>query len=148
VQVHLDDMVLGGQRFRLEPADVLARVELQRTGDGVYMKLRLRSVLVGPCYRCLEDAHVPIAVDASEYGRVHPAAAEEELASEYLADERLDVGQWVRDAVGLAVPTKLLCRDDCGGLCPRCGIRLDAAVGHACGPPERDERWAKLRELL
>jgi len=40
-------------------------------------------------------------------------------------DESLDVSTEVRDALVLAIPMKLLCRDDCRGLCPRCGANLN-----------------------
>ena len=39
-------------------------------------------------------------------------------------------------------------RPDCLGLCPHCGERLSEDDGHACGEPEPDDRWSKLRELL
>jgi uncharacterized protein len=55
---------------------------------------------------------------------------------------------WVRDALLLALPTRLLCRDDCRGICSVCGADLNSA-----DPDEHrhesigDPRWEKLREL-
>jgi uncharacterized protein len=47
-----------------------------------------------------------------------------------------------------ALPDKLLCREDCAGMCPHCGIRLEPGAVHECGTEELDTRWAKLRDLL
>lgn len=94
--------------------------------------------------RCLEPALPRIAVEARE---VEQPGGGDELSSPYVADEELDVRGWARDALALALPAQLLCRDDCAGLCPECGENLnDAGPGHA---HERapDPRWAKLSEL-
>ena len=44
-----------------------------------------------------------------------------ELRSPYVADDELDIGRWAHDAAILALPTRILCRPDCAGLCPVCG---------------------------
>ena len=57
------------------------------------------------------------------------------------------MGSWARDALALAMPAKILCREDCAGLCPVCAADLSEAgpEHHHEQPP--DPRWAKLREL-
>jgi uncharacterized protein len=63
-----------------------------------------------------------------------------------VAGELLDVDRWAQDALLLAMPIKVLCREDCAGLCPTCGADLNAGD---CGcEPVPDERWSKLRDLL
>lgn len=75
--------------------------------------------------------------------------AEEEMTSEYvdLGEQIVDVAQWANDAVVLALPTTILCRADCEGLCPRCGRDLNEGPC-GCPPPEPDDRWSRLRDLL
>ena len=72
-------------------------------------------------------------------------AASEELRSDYVEADELDVERWARDALVFALPAKILCRPDCAGLCPRCGVRLEQDVEHDCGAEETDPRWEKLR---
>ena len=66
---------------------------------------------------------------------------DEELRSPYVDDDELDVGRWAHDAAVLALPTQVLCRPDCAGLCPVCGESLNDAdpADHehdsATGPP-------------
>ena len=93
--------------------------------------------------RCLEPAAPVIDVDARE---VEQAGGGEELDSPYVEGATLDLRGWARDALALARPAQLLCREDCAGLCPVCGQNLNEAPGHT-HEREPDPRWAKLREL-
>jgi DUF177 domain-containing protein len=54
---------------------------------------------------------------------------------------------WARDALALALPSQILCREDCAGLCAVCGANLNET-----GPEHRhekapDPRWSKLGDL-
>jgi uncharacterized protein len=133
---------MGGQRYAVEPSAPRAELELQGVPGGVYLKLRFDADVSGPCFRCLDDAAVRVSVDASEY---HEPGAGEELRSDYVEGDELDVEAWARDALMFALPQKILCRPECAGLCPRCGQRLEEGVEHQCGEEEADPRWEKLR---
>ncbi len=147
--VALGPLVLGGQTYAVIPTPVAALLELQATTGGLYMKLGFSAVLMGPCYRCLEPARVAVDVDASEYQANHPEpGAEEEMSSDYLREGQLDVTRWANDSLVFALPDKILCRADCMGMCPGCGVRLTPGDEHRCRQPETDPRWEKLRELL
>jgi uncharacterized protein len=94
--------------------------------------------------RCLEEAGRPVAVDARE---VDQPGGGEELDSPYLEDDELNVGAWTRDALALALPTQIVCSDDCLGLCSVCGENLNRAGARHGHEPEPDPRWGPLREL-
>ena len=85
-----------------------------------------------------------MAIDAREVDQ----PGDEELLSPYVSEGELDLGHWARDAVALAMPERILCRPDCAGLCPVCGVSLNDAdpAEHEHGGGA-DPRWAKLREL-
>ena len=77
---------------------------------------------------------------------VHQPGGGEELTSPYFEDE-LDLEAWARDALALALPAQVLCRPECLGLCPECGLNLNTAPpGHA-HEKAPDPRWAALREI-
>ncbi len=146
--VRCESVVLGGLEYTVDQPLVDAQLRLQPTSDGLYMRLRFGCELTGPCQRCLEDAHLHVGVDATEYHQhERDGIADEELVSDYLHDNTLDLARWARDAMVLAVPPKILCREDCAGLCPRCGAILNDEPDHDCGHDESDPRWSKLREL-
>jgi len=133
---------MGGQEYVVDPPAPPTELELQGVPGGVYLKLRFEADVAGPCFRCLEDASVHVAIDSSEY---HEPGGGEDLRSDYVDGDELDVEAWARDALVFALPPKILCRPECAGLCPRCGERLEEGVGHQCGEEELDPRWEKLR---
>jgi uncharacterized protein len=145
VAVSIDPLKLGGERYVADPAQVPVRLEVSRmTGSGYALRLRFQARLTGPCMRCLKDASPLVEVDAREVDR--PSGGEE-LSSPYVRHETLELAAWAHDAFALALPAKVLCREDCLGLCPVCAADLAEA-----GPEHRhervpDPRWAKLREL-
>ncbi len=142
---HVEPLTLGGEPYEVRPAAVPARLDVSRmTGNGYALRLRFQAGLAGACMRCLKDATPRIEVDAREVDR--PGGGEE-LASPYVKEEMLDLGAWARDALVLAIPTQVLCREDCAGLCAVCAADLnEAGSDHAHERPP-DPRWAKLSDL-
>lgn len=145
VDVPLEPLAFGGQRYAAVPALVPARLEISRmTGNGYALRLRFTAGLTGPCMRCLAPAAPEVSVDARE---VFQPGEVEELASPYVDGEVLDLAAWARDALVLALPAQVLCRPDCLGLCPVCGEDLNAVGPEHAHEAEPDPRWAVLREL-
>jgi uncharacterized protein len=144
-EVPLEPLVLGSERYSAEPARVPLVLDVSRMlGGGYALRMRFAAALAGPCMRCLRGAAPLVEVDAREIDR--PGAGEE-LESPYVHDERLDLAAWAHDAFALAAPVKILCREDCAGLCPVCAADLNEAGpdhGHERAP---DPRWAKLSQL-
>ena len=147
--VTVEPVMLGGQRYVTDPDAPESRVDVSESASGRAFRLRSRAALVGPCWRCLEEARLPLAVDAREFAasnRPPDAPFDEDLDCAYLAREKLDVSAWLRDVLVEAMPATILCRDDCPGLCPTCGASL---AGGPCGcpPPASDSRWDALAGL-
>ncbi len=55
----------------------------------------------------------------------HPGTSDEELRSPYIEGDELDLSSWAHDALALALPLQPLCRPECRGLCPVCGVSLN-----------------------
>jgi uncharacterized protein len=145
LHVALDDLTYGGERYAVTPAGIPVRLDVSRTtGQGYALRLRFTATLSGPCMRCLSEAEPEFFVDARE---VSQPWGGDELSSPYTDGEELDLSAWARDALALALPAQLLCREDCAGLCPVCGEDLNAAGPDHAHESEPDPRWAKLREL-
>jgi uncharacterized protein len=144
LEVELGGFRFGEEGYEPEPATVPVTLDVSRmTGDGWALRLRFAAALRGPCMRCLEDAAQAIDVDARE---VDQPGEGEELESPYVDGEELDLRRWAHDAFALALPAQVVCRPGCAGLCPHCGVNLNAEPGHA-HEREPDPRWAKLGEL-
>jgi uncharacterized protein len=145
LQVAIDPISLGGERYVVGPPLIDVELDISRTtGDGYALRIRFAATLSGPCMRCLADAEPSLEVDARE---VSQPGAGDELESPYVQAGVLDLQAWARDALVLAVPTTLLCRPGCAGLCPQCGADLNLAGPEHGHEPEPDPRWAKLSEL-
>ena len=54
------------------------------------------------------------------------ATGEDEDEDAYVVAHQVDLERWVRDLIAEALPVKIVCRDDCRGLCPVCGADLNA----------------------
>jgi len=144
-EIELEPLRLGGQRYIPVPEKVEGELTITRASTGTVFELRFPGRLHGPCYRCLEETLVERDVSAREYQATSPGGSDE-LRNPYLADERLDLSGWARDALVLALPEKILCRPDCAGLCPVCGKDLNREW-HTHDEVEADPRWAALSEL-
>jgi len=145
LRIGVEPLVLAGERYPVQPSLVHARLNVSRTaGQGFVLRLRFDATIEGPCMRCLEPAKAVVRVDASE---VSQEGEREELSSPYMQDGVLDAHAWARDALALSLPAKLLCREDCAGLCSGCGANLNDVGPEHRHEREPDPRWAKLSEL-
>ena len=143
--VRVDPLQLAGQRYPVTGNRVVARVDVSRTVTGYALRLRFDAPLEGPCMRCMDDASPSVSVDARE---VEQPGEGEDLHSPYLDQGVLDLAAWARDALVLAVPGQIVCREECRGLCPVCGANLnDADPEQHRHEQAGDPRWAKLRDL-
>jgi uncharacterized protein len=141
-EVPVAELSFGGQSYSAGGyADAL--LDVSHTTTGHALRLRFAVALHGPCTRCLEDANARVEVDAREFDQPSEAP---ELRSPYVEENIVDLSAWARDALALALPTQILCGEDCRGLCTECGANLNQDPDHA-HDAEPDPRWSKLSEL-
>ncbi len=96
----------------------------------------------GECSRCLDPLIVPIEVDFQELF-AYSLTNEDDFVVD---DEQIDLEQVIRDAVVLSLPFQPVCRKNCLGLCPDCGVKL-AENPHHVHETAADPRWNALEEL-
>ncbi len=140
----LEPFTLGGESYVAVPAELATDLTIQRATSGHIFRLAVETRVEGPCMRCLVPTSVPVKVDAQEYDATD--GADEELRSEYVSDEGLDVDGWARDLVALGLPEPVLCRPDCAGLCAVCGKNLNEEP-HVHDEDAVDARWSALEAL-
>jgi len=141
-----DDPLLEGLDVALG-APVVVTGRLQATGEGrFYWHGTVRTVVTGECRRCLTPVAADVAAEAAALFTQDPGAVEDPDSYALAPDApEIDLAPAVREELLLAVPRFLLCRDDCRGLCPRCGQDLNAGP---CGcAPAADPRWQALAAL-
>ena len=142
-----------------EGAAVELELRLESVVEGVLVTGTARARVVGECVRCLEPIERQLDADFQEMFSYPDAdtriarrdeagddAADADDADVYhLEDDLFDLEPVLRDAVVLALPMQPVCRDDCPGLCPQCGVRLADEPDHR--HEVADIRWAALKEL-
>jgi uncharacterized protein len=130
-------------------ADVELDLRFTAVSEGVLVTGSAIAPLAGECSRCLDPLTDSVTVSFQELYRYLPDPGEDESDGEerFLDGDFLDLEPAFRDAVVLALPLSPLCRDDCPGLCPDCGVKL-ADVGPDHGHGDKvDPRWGALAKL-
>lgn len=131
-------------------APITLDLRLEAASEGVFVSGTAHAELAGECARCLEPLVDEITVGLGELyaypGSTTLATTEEDEVNQVVAD-LVDTEQMVRDMFLLALPLAPLCREDCRGLCPGCGVAwAELEPGHA--HETLDPRWAALRGLF
>jgi uncharacterized protein len=102
---------------------------------------KMRGTVKLACSRCLEEYKLPIfqPIDAV----FSPKPFDQETYP--VTEGKIDIGQVIEEVLLLAIPMKPLCREDCKGLCPKCGQNLNFKdCGHKIEPI--DIRLGRLKE--
>jgi uncharacterized protein len=120
--------------------------------------IRLRGQFAGhvqvPCARCVEPVKVPLASDFDLIFR--PVGADSDAPERSITAPETEIGYYQKDSllledvlreqVLLSLPVRTLCKADCKGLCPRCGVNRNNQTC-TCEEGPSDPRWEALAGL-
>ena len=148
-----DDLNPVDERVKLTaPASVNGKIRL--AGNEVFVNGHVDARAQVECDRCLKPIELPVSADfeleyipGSEYESSAAAElTEAEMSVSVFDGDAIDVDEIVKEQILLAVPTRMLCREDCKGICPQCGT--DRNTGECnCVTEDIDPRWAALKNL-
>ena len=126
-------------------ADSLVDVALvlQSFSGGLRAKGRVAAPWFGICRRCSIPVHGEVHVGVDERFVDHPEPGDEDAYP--IENDFIDLAPMVLDAILLELPLAPLCREECRGLCPSCGIDRNEASCDCAAPV--DPRWATLDGL-
>ena len=128
------------------------RGEIRRDSPGFWLEGRLTYSQTLACSRCLAPIVQPIESRfefALRVGAAEPMVGEVELTESdlstvYLENEQFDTEPILLEQLQLNIPMRLVCRDDCAGLCPTCGVNRNTE-SCTCESDEVDPRWEALK---
>ena len=105
-------------------------------------------MIVIPCDRCLEDVDCSFDISISKTFKIldDKVFSDEEDIS-YINDGELDVDRLLFDEILVNWPSKVLCKDTCLGICPKCGTNLNVEKCD-CNRRELDPRMAKFQDVF
>jgi uncharacterized protein len=135
-----------GEQF----SDVHTDIVLDKIANQITLEAAIHTAAAFSCDRCT----APFSSRLDPTYRMHYIWNEEDATRYDIAEVQvispgstvIDITEDVRQTVLIAVPLKLLCREDCLGLCPICGKDLNEGPCD-CRSEEVDSRWEKLRAL-
>lgn len=118
----------------------------------ITVKGMISCVIAGFCDRCGENVKVPLVCEFGEaFSNLEEKADEDALDEDdvihFFEGDEIDLLSYVEQSIFLAMPMKILCRPDCKGLCPQCGINLNENEC-SCDKSPIDPRFAVLADLL
>ena len=145
------------------PLDTSGRAEVLHEHRGpreIVADIRLRGRFASkfqvPCARCVEPVEIPLAAEFDLIFR--PAGADSEATERSITAPETEIGYYLKDSllledvlreqVLLSLPVRTLCKPDCKGLCPHCGVNRNSQACNCAGDDPRWEALAGLRDRI
>ena len=143
VRISVSPESIGLVDDRLLPeADIEVDLMCESLSDGVVVEGHVVARFRGECRRCLNPVEGRLDCPVRELYQVNLTDPD----AFPVVNDQIDLSVMVRETVLLDLPDGPVCRPDCAGLCPVCGIDRNAATC-ACATPAIDSRWAALDAL-
>lgn len=152
-QYQPDELDLSQHEFTFQQPPLI-RGRVTTLGQEVRVKGNVTAKLETVCDRCLEPVALPIEREfdlfylpenSQSEAKGEAELFERDLDVSFYQDERIDVDELVLEQMELSLPTRILCQEDCRGLCSQCGLNLN--FEQCSCQPEIDPRWQALADL-
>lgn len=148
-----DDLDLQTRNYRLLDAPTVTG-SVTRHIVSVAVNGKIEGNAEIDCTRCLEPVARPLRIDfvvefltEGEMGRDGEHELKlSDLDADQLESDQLDLDLVVREQILLDIPEQFFCKENCKGICPKCGENLNL-IDCKCGQDEFDPRWAALKNL-
>ncbi|MBE5926747.1 MAG: DUF177 domain-containing protein [Lachnospiraceae bacterium] len=116
----------------------------------VHMDASFSVTIIFPCDRCLEDVSREFKVDVNkdiDLNLTDEDRIEQLDEITYINETYLDVEKFVYNELLVNLPMKVLCKNDCKGICNRCGVNLNSQSCD-CDTNELDPRMSKILDIF
>ncbi len=150
-EYHLSPAASGiglGSNF---PGSVVIDATIDKSGRQFCLQADIRTAGLFQCDRCVEEFEHEVSArfsvlyvyDGLDAGR----SSDDEVRVISPETPQLDLTDDIRESVMLSVPLKLLCKENCKGLCPHCGVNLNRGTC-SCKDENVDGRWESLKKFI
>ena len=125
-----------------------------RAGGDVRLRGAVKATISAPCDRCLNEVTIPVKIPFDLfYAPADPGAGhtgehelrERDLDFAVYENDQIDLDEMVLEQLELELPGRVLCREECRGLCPQCGADLNLEKCDC--QTQIDPRWRALADL-
>jgi len=147
------ELDLSDREFTLA-VPVTVNGDLARSAVEVRLRCTLQTSILCPCDRCLKDVrlpidlsldliYLPVGMDNQRSGEIELIGRD--LDSSVYENEQIDLDAMVIEQLELSVPFRLVCSEECRGLCHQCGNDMNYGACDCQAP--LDPRWEALAQL-
>ena len=146
-QISPGDLELDPSYF-VEPVDLI--LHWDRRDPYIRMRFEIKTNRQSQCDRCLDDVKLVIDSQTELLVQLRDEVLEDLEDPDYKIvtpdNVEIDFTRDLRDAILLAVPVKILCNEDCKGLCVSCGANLNVE-SCTCSQQVVSPGWEALQKL-
>ena len=125
--------------------DIVCVVDVYKTDQNIYSDIGLTYTYLEDCARCLEQFNHSVTTNFSV-----TISDDDEIETELIArlvDDKVDLNEIIIQSIFLSKPLKVLCKQDCEGICPTCGSNKNYETCN-CSKNIVDPRLEELKKLL
>ena len=130
---------------------VVIDATIEKSGRQLYLQADVKTTGVFQCDRCVEEFEHNVSArfsalyvyDSLDDGR----STDDEVRVISPETPQIDLTDDIRESVMLSIPLKLLCKENCKGLCPHCGVNLNIRTC-SCKDENVDGRWESLKKFI
>ena len=148
--IDFQEFEMNGERYPVVSKTPLHLALSSSPAKKLFIKADGKLTLAAPCDRCLKEVLIPFSIHVD--GEVDLSKTEEERAEDldeacYIAGADLDTDRLVYEEILLDFPMKVLCREDCRGICKVCGADLN--LGECgCDRTVLDPRMSVIQDIF
>ncbi len=144
------DLKSEGVRFT---GVVSVKLNLFKHEDNVFVKSESSVAIESECARCLNTVHQVLEASSENQYQPLPKIARyqlDDIGIKYYTEEYIDMSEDLKENLLLEVPARILCSENCEGLCPHCGQNLNEGKCDCRLEPEQiqDSKFADLAKML
>ena len=128
---------------------VSATLSLNKEKDFFFLQGNLKTIIEYSCVRCLKKKatkiNLPINILILEKTMNYTRKTDYDILYFNNSDDYVNLKNILADLIALAEPIKTLCKKECTGLCPTCGIEKTNSCN--CDEHTKNDAWNKLKDL-
>ena len=149
VTIDLNSVTVSGGDHPRTDNETISLTFYNSEGKNLYISGKTELTFSAQCDRCLEDVdvRVPVEISADIGISDDTFSMDNDEGLDYIEDGYLDVDGMIMAEVHLGWPSKILCKDDCLGLCPVCGANRNL-VTCECDTEVRDPRMMQFLDAF
>jgi len=149
IPVEFDTVTVLGETYPVTEKQSVSLTLIHLGKKKIQMNAEIQMTLEIPCGRCLEPVSVPFVISVDQQLELSdtPDQVTEDSDEPYIDGYLLDVDALVRNELFVHIPLRVLCKEDCKGICKRCGTNLNLGTCD-CDATELDPRMAAILDIF